>query len=462
MATETSAQSTQPLKLTERQLDLLDHTFLDYRATSEFLEYPLVIERAQGLYYWDTAGKRYFDAIGGIFVAVLGHGHPRVMQAMREQMEKATFVPPLHAITNVLLDFVERLGSVSPGALKYVKPYSGGSEAIESALKFVRQYFKQTGRPNKYKFISRYYAYHGGTFGGMGASGNGSRKSKFEPQMDGFLKIFPPSYYRDRFASWEEANRFAAQALEDVILHEDPDTVAAFLVEPIGNTGGIITPTEEYFQMVRSICDRYDVLLIFDEVITGFAKTGNMFAAQTFGVTPDIICAGKGISTGAVPLGAMIAREDMAEAFRGRPEANLHFAHGHTFAGNPLACAVGLAVIDEIVQQDLCAKAERLGEYLRLRLGDLKKYGVVREIRGRGVLLGVELVQDTATMEPFPQLGKELKRAALEHGLILRVDPSWFAVAPPLIAQEKDLDEMCDLIEISLRTALDRVKVRNR
>jgi adenosylmethionine-8-amino-7-oxononanoate aminotransferase len=449
------------MKLTDRQIDLLDHTFLDYRATSEFLDYPVVIERAKGLYYWDTAGKRYFDAIGGIFVAVLGHGHPRVMQAMREQMEKATFVPPLHTITNILLDFVEKLGSVTPAGMKYVKPYSGGSEAIESALKFVRQYFKQTGRPNKYKFISRYYAYHGGTFGGMGASGNGSRKSKFEPQMDGFLKIFPPSYYRDRFATWEEANRFAAQCLEDVILHEDPDTVAAFLVEPIGNTGGIITPTEEYFQMVRSICDRYDVLLVFDEVITGFAKTGNMFAAQTFGVTPDIICAGKGISSGAVPLGAMIAREDMAEAFRGRPEENLHFAHGHTFAGNPLACAVGIAVIDEIVEQDLCAKAERLGEYLRVRLGELKKYGVIREIRGRGSLLGVELVKDTATMEPFPQLGKELKRAALEHGLILRVDPSWFAVAPPLIAEEKDMDEMCDLIEMSLRTALDRVKVRD-
>jgi adenosylmethionine-8-amino-7-oxononanoate aminotransferase len=375
-------------------------------------------------------------------------------------MEKVTFAPPLHSTTNVLLDFVEKLGNVAPGTLSFVKPYSGGSEAVESSLKFARQYFKQTGRPNKFKFVSRYYAYHGGTFGGMGASGSGMRKSKFEPQMDGFLKVFPPSYYRDRFSSWEEANRFAARSLEDVILHEDPDTVAAFLVEPIGNTGGIITPTEEYFQMLREICDRYEVLLIFDEVITGFAKTGNMFAAQTFGVTPDIICAGKGISSGAMPLGAMMAREDMAEAFQGRPEENLHFAHGHTFAGNPLACAVGLAVIDEIVEKDLCGKAKRLGEYLRVKLADLKKYGVVREIRGRGVLLGVELVKDTNSMEPFPELGKELKRTALEHGLILRVDPTWFAVAPPLIAEEADIDEMCALIDASLRTAMERVYIR--
>ena len=446
------------MQLTERQRRLLNLTFIDYHSTSEFLEQPLVIERAQGLYYWDIEGKRYFDAIGGIFVAVLGHGHPRVMKAMQDQMAKVTFAPPLVSITGKLLDFVEKLGAVAPGNLKFVKPLSGGSEAVECALKFARQYYKQTGRPNKFKFISRYYGYHGGTFGGMAASGNGPRKSKFEPQLNGFLKVFPPSYYRDRFASWEEANRFAAQSVEDVIVHEDPDTVAGVLLEPIGNTGGIITPTDEYFEMLRDICDRYDVLLIFDEVITGIAKTGNMFAAQTFGVTPDIICAGKGISSGAVPLGAMIAREDMAEAFQGTAEQGVHFAHGHTFAGNPLACAVGIAVLDEVIENDLCAKAQRIGEYLRNKLTCLKKYGVVREIRGKGILLGVEFVKDTKTMKPFPELGKEFKKATLEHGLIARVDPTWFAVAPPLIAEETDIDEMYSLIDDSLRTALNRVR----
>lgn len=448
------------MQLTQRQLRLLNHTFIDYHATSEFLRHPLVVERAEGLYCWDSEGKRYFDAIGGIFVAVLGHRHPRVMQAMKDQMEKATFAAPLLSVTDVLLDFVEKLGAIAPGNLNFVKPYSGGSEAIESALKFARQYFKQTGRPSKYKFISRYYSYHGGTFGGMGASGNGARKSKFEPQMDGFLKVFPPNYYRDRFSTWEEANRFAAQSFEDVILQEDPDTVAGILVEPIGNTGGIITPTKEYFAMLREICNRHDVLLIFDEVITGFAKTGQMFAAQTYDVTPDILCTGKGISSGAMPLGAMIAREDMADAFRGRPEDGVHFAHGHTFAGNPLACAAGLAVIEVILEQDLCAKARRLGDYLRGKLQCLQKYGVIREVRGKGTLLGVEFVKDTKSMAPFPQLGKEFKATSLEHGIILRTDPTWFAVAPPLIAEEKDIDEMCDLIDASLRTALDRAGSR--
>jgi len=426
---------------------LLRSTFIDYHPTADFLENPLVVDRAEGLYYWDLEGKRYFDAIGGIFVAILGHRHPRLMDAVRRQMERVTFVPPLHSIAEVTLDFVERIGEVTPGNLNFVKAFSGGSEAVEAAMKFTRQYHKQSGNPGKYKFVSRYQSYHGGTFGGMSASGGGSRKSKFEPQMAGFPKVFPPTHYRDLFATWEEANRFAAQSFEDVIVNEDPDTVAGVIVEPIGNTGGIITPTEEYFQILRKICDRHNVTLIFDEVITGFAKTGKMFAAQTFGVTPDILCTGKGISAGVIPLGAMIAREDMAEAFSGPRGSNVHFAHGHTFAGNPLACAVGIAVIEEIVEQDLCAKAELLGEYLASRLARLKKLGVIREIRGRGILRGVELTE--------PTLGLALKKTALQHGIILRIDPSWFAVAPPLIAEESDIDEMCELIEQSLIAAME-------
>ncbi len=441
------------VKLTSRQQQLLRRTFVDYCPTAEFLQNPLIVDRAEGLYCWDSEGKRYLDAIGGIFVAVLGHRHPRVMEAMRLQMERATFVPPLHSISNVTLDFVERVGEVTPGSLKFVKPFSGGSEAVEAAMKFVRQYHKQTGCPGKHKFVSRYHSYHGGTFAGMAASGNGSRKSKFDPQMDGFLKVFPPTHYRDVFPSWEEANRFAAQSVEDVIVHEDPDTVAGVIVEPIGNTGGIITPTEEYFRILRRICDRHNVTLIFDEIITGFAKTGRMFAAQTYGVTPDILCTGKGISGGAVPLGALIAREEMAEAFEGPAKSNLHFAHGHTFAGNPLACAVGIAVIDEIVEQDLCAKAQRLGEYLAARLGCLKKFGVIREIRGKGILRGVELT--------VPNLGTALKETALRNGIILRIDPGWFAVSPPLIAEEADIDEMCELIEKSLADALEIVREPN-
>ncbi len=446
------------MKLTERQENLLRQTFLDYQQTSVFLNEPLVINKAEGLYYWDTDGKRYFDAIGGIFVASLGHRHPRVVEAVKKQLDQITFAPPLHGICDVTLDFIEKLASVTPGNLNFIKPYSGGSESTESAMKFVRQYFKQTGHPGKYKFISRYFGYHGSSFGAMSASGTGKRKTKFEPQMAGFLKVFPPNYWRDRFPSWEECNRFCARIFEDVIINEDPDTVAGVIIEPVGNTGGIITPTDEYYQILRQTCDKYNVKLIFDEIITGFGKTGNMFAAQTFGVTPDIICSGKGLSSGVVPIGAMMADQDMAEAFYGPAEDEIQFAHGNTFAGNPVACAAGIAVIDEIVEKKLDSKAQSLGKYLFEKLESLKKYGVVREVRGKGILLGVELVKDTKTNAPFPDLGKALKKTAIKNGLIMRIDPSWFAVAPALIAEESDLAEMFELIERSLKEALDIAK----
>jgi len=445
------------VKLDQRREKLVKHTFLDFQQTADFLQHPLVLERAQGVYYWDLEGRRYFDSTGGIFVVTLGHGHPRVLEAMRKQMERMTFAPPLHGVADVTLDFIERLGSVTPGNLKYVKPFSGGSESTEAAMKFVRQYFKQTGHPGKYKFISRYQSYHGSTGAAMAASGTGTRKTKFEPQMPGFLKVFPPTHYRPYFSSWEECNRFAAHTIEDVILGEDPETVAGVIVEPIGNTGGIITPTAEYFQIIREACDRYNVILIFDEVITGLGKTGRMFAAQAFGVTPDIMCCGKGLSNGAIPLAAMVARDDMSEAFWGRLQDDVQFAHGQTFAGNPLACAAGTAVIDEIVEKRLDARAAEVGAQLAARLEGLKKYGVVREVRGKGILLGVELVKDTYTMQPFPELGTTLKRVALENGLIMRVDPSWFAVAPALTITGQEIEEMCALIEKSLVQALEEV-----
>jgi adenosylmethionine-8-amino-7-oxononanoate aminotransferase len=445
---------------TARQERLLRRTFVDFQQTSQIVQDPLILERGEGLYCWDSEGKRYMDGIGGIFVAILGHRHPRVMDAMRRQMERLTFAAPLHGISDVTLDLVEKLGAVTPGNLKYVKPFSGGSESIEAALKFARQYHRQTGHPGKYKFVSVYLSYHGGTLAATAAGGGAKRRSKFEPLMSGFLHVPSPIQYRDRFSSWEETNRFCAQMFEDVIVNEDPDTVAGVILEPICNTGGMVTPTEEYLQIIRDCCTRHNVLLIFDEVLAGIARTGDFFAAQTFGVTPDILCAGKALSSGAVPIGAMMAREEMAEAFYGPVEAGIAFAHGHTFAGNPLACAAGCAVIDEIVESELDRKARHLGEVLEERLEGLRRYGVIREVRGKATLRGVELVRDTSTMEPFApgnKLGDALKQTALDNGLIVRVDPDWFAVSPPLIAQEADIHELCDRIERSLQQALEKV-----
>ncbi|MCJ7736558.1 MAG: aminotransferase class III-fold pyridoxal phosphate-dependent enzyme [Anaerolineae bacterium] len=451
------------MKLSSRHERLLRHTFIDFQQTAEFIESPLIFDRAEGLYYWDIEGKRYFDAIGGVFVAVLGHGHPRVLAALQRQMERLTFAPPLHGIADVTLDFVEKLGSITPGNLNFVKAFSGGSESIEAAMKFTRQYFKQAGHPGKYKFISLYLSYHGGTLATTAVGGGSQRKTKFEPLMGGYLKLPSPIQYRDRFASWEETNRFCARMFEDVIVSEDPGTVAGVVIEPICNTAGIVAPTREYFEILRDTCTRHNVILIFDEVLTGFGKTGDMFAAQTYSVVPDIICSGKGLSSGVIPIGAMMAREDLADAFYGPAADNVQFAHGHTFAGNPLACAAGIAVINELVERQLDVKARRLGAHLEGRLDGLRDIGIVREIRGCGVLRGVELVQDAETNEPFPagaKLGDALKRTAAENGLIMRISPDWFAVSPALVADEDDIDEMYDLIEKSVREALDQVTRR--
>jgi adenosylmethionine-8-amino-7-oxononanoate aminotransferase len=443
------------MTITKEQEFLIKHTFVDFAQTSEFLKNPLIFTKAKGLYYWDIEGKRYFDGIGGIYVASLGHLHPRVVDAIKTQLDKLTFFPPLHGTSDVTLEFVKKMGSVTSDNLNYVKPFSGGSEAVEAAFKFTRQYFKQSGYPGKYKIISAYRGFHGSTAGAMSASGTGKRKTPFEPQMAGFIKVMPPILLRDHFSTWEECNRFAAQIVEDVVISEDPDTVAAIIMEPISNTGWLAVPTEEYFQILRSICDKYKVMLIFDEIITGVGKTGNMFAYQTYHVAPDIICCGKGLTSGTIPIGAMIAREHLSEAFWGPLEKNVQFAHGNTFAGNPLACAAGIAVIDEIVEKRLTYKARENGEYLFAKLESLKKYDVVREVRGKGIWLGVEFMRDSKTRRPFPELGDALKRTALNNRLIIRVDPNWFAVAPALIAEKSDIDEMFELIEKSFKEALE-------
>ncbi len=210
----------------------LRHTYIDFQQTSEVIRDPVIFDRADGFYLWDNHGKRYFDAIGGIFVAVLGHRHPRVMEAMRNQMEKITLAPPLHGTTEVNLKFLEKLGSVTPGDLKFIKSFSGGSESVEAALKFTRQYHQQTGNPGKYKFISLYLGYHGGTLGALAATGSPKHKVKYEPHMGGFLKVFSPIQMRDRFPTWEETNRFCACMFEDVILNEGPETIAGIILEP--------------------------------------------------------------------------------------------------------------------------------------------------------------------------------------------------------------------------------------
>jgi adenosylmethionine-8-amino-7-oxononanoate aminotransferase len=426
---------------------------------AEWSKHPLLMARADGVYYWDIHGKRYLDALSGIYVVSVGHNNRRVIDAIHRQLDTLTFSPVMHGTNPVAVQLANLLAELAPGDLAAVKFQCGGSEVTEAAIKLARQYHKLTGAPGKYKVISRYMSWHGSTMGSLSASGLKSRKTVNEPLAPGFLHVFPPTCYRCPFGkSYPDCGITCATLVNDVIEMEDPATVAAIIVEPIGHTGGIIDPPEEYLPLLREYCDRHNVLLIFDEIITGIGRTGEMFAAQTFGVTPDVLCVGKGLGGGYAPISAMMCRRAIADAFWGPIEENAGFVEGHTFEGNPISCAAGLAVLQEILERDLCANARTQGERLRRHFERLaKKHGVIGDIRGKGLFLGIEFVRNPATKERFPNelaFGVQVGRRALDNGLLTRFDPHWLAVGPPLVSTAEQIDEMAAILDRSLGEVL--------
>ncbi|MDR3637879.1 MAG: aspartate aminotransferase family protein [Isosphaeraceae bacterium] len=426
---------------------------------AEWSKHPLIMARAEGVCYWDVNGKRYLDALSGIYVASVGHNNKRVIDAIKRQLDVLCFSPPMHGTNPVAVQLANLLAEVTPGDLSAVKFQCGGSEVTEAAIKLARQYHRLTGSPGKYKVISRYLSWHGSTLGSLSASGLKGRKTVNEPMAPGFLHVFPPTCYRCPFGkSYPDCGVTCATIVGDVIAMEDPDTVAAIMVEPIGHTGGVIDPPEEYLPILREVCDRNNVLLIFDEIITGAGRTGRMFAAETFGVVPDVLCTAKGLSGGYAPLSAMICRQPIADAFWGPVSENPGFVEGHTFEGNPISCAAGIAVLREILERDLCANVRVQGERLHRRFSEMaERHGVIGDIRGKGLFQAIEFVRDTTTKEPFPAavgFGARVGRRALEHGLLCRFDPNWIAFGPPLVSTAEQIDEMAAILDRSLGEVL--------
>jgi adenosylmethionine-8-amino-7-oxononanoate aminotransferase len=429
----------------------------------EFAKRPLVMERADGVRYWDVTGKEYLDALSGIYVANVGHNNRRVIEAVQEQYDRLTFSPPMHGTNAVAIQLANLLAAIAPGDLNTVKFECGGSEVTEAAIKMARQYHQLTGNPRKFKIVSRYLSWHGSTFGSLSASGLKSRRSVNEPLASGFIHVFPPTCYRCPFGKeYPLCNITCCSLISDVIDLEGPETVAAVIVEPIGHTGGIIDPPPEYLPMLRQLCDRHDVLLIFDEIITGMGRTGRMFAAETFGVLPDMICIGKGLSGGYAPLSALICRDHIARAFWGDAPANPGFVEGHTFEGNPISCAAGIAALRELLERDLCSNAREMGDRLRNGLEHLRdRYPIIGDIRGKGLFLGIEFVRNRGTRERFPTdtpIGQLIGRRALDNGLLTRFDPHWIAFGPPLVVTETDIDEILAILERSMKEVLDSLK----
>jgi adenosylmethionine-8-amino-7-oxononanoate aminotransferase len=447
---------------TNARAEGLKHLVLDLRQMKSFCEKPLVIEKARGIYLYDGDGRRYIDGISGIYVVNVGHGDKRILEAIRRQQERVSFVAPLHAVADISIEYGSRLAALMPGNLHTFKLVSGGSEATETALKFARQYHRQHGSPFKYKIVSNYKGFHGATMGALSATGlGGQRKTVFGPFMEGFIHMAPPTCFRCPYRlSHPGCGVLCAEMLDTVLKNEGPESVAAFIVEPIGNTGGIVTPPKEYFSILRRICSAHDVLLIFDEVITGMGRTGNWFAAQTFETTPDIMCLGKGMSGGYAPLAAAVFDDDLYfSAFWGEDSDNNFFSHGHTFGGNPISAAAGLATLEVIEKDKLIANGARIGQYIREAVDKgVKALGVLGEVRGKGCLVGVEFVQDMAGRTPFPaerRFGKCVERRLLDAGLILRCDPDWIAFGPPLTTTMAQAEEMVDVFLACVRAELE-------
>jgi adenosylmethionine-8-amino-7-oxononanoate aminotransferase len=427
---------------------------------AEWSKQPLLMAKADGVLYWDVHGKRYLDALSGIYTVSVGHNNRRVIEAIKKQLDTLHFSPPMHGSNPVAVQLANLIASVAPGDLNTVKFECAGSEVTEAAIKLARQYHKLTGNSGKYKIVSRYLSWHGSTMGALSASGLKGRRTVNEPLAPGFIHVFPPTCYRCPFGKEYPSCEITCSTLvNDVIEMEDPSTVAAVLVEPIGHTGGIIDPPPEYLRILREACDRHNVLLIFDEIITGMGRTGQMFAAETFGVLPDVICTAKGLSGGYAPLSAMICRKPIADAFWGPVETNPGFDEGHTFEGSPVACAAGIAILREIIENDLCFNARKQGERLRAgfrRLAD--KHGIIGDIRGKGLMQGIEFVKDLHTKERFPAnpgIGMKIGRRALANGLLCRFDPHWLAFGPALNVTGEQLDEMLALLDKSMGEALN-------
>ena len=417
------------------------------------------LDRAEGIYMWDTTGKRYIDGSSGAMVSNIGHSNPNVLAAMQKQMERGTFGYRLHFQTEASEKLAARAAALAPEGLNKVFFVSGGSEATESAMKLARQYALTCGEAQRYKVISRTPSYHGATLGALAVTGYAPMTAPFDPMMHAMPKIPAPRAYLDGLDPTDPATgHHYAQMLEDKILEEGPQTCLAFMVEPVGGAStGALVPPAGYMQRIREICDQYGVLLIHDEVMSGGGRTGRFFAAEHWDVTPDIICLSKGFGGGYVPLGAVIARDDIVEAVLD----NGGFIHGHTYAGNPLACAAGLAVIDEIERENLTENSALMGDKLAKHLHSLmQKYSIIGDVRGKGLLAAFELMSDCATKAPLPKglnAHNRLVNIAYEKGLIIYsrrtrggLAGDHFLVCPPMITTETQLGEITDLLDASL------------
>src|SRR5882672_43417 len=420
----------------------------------------------RGIEIVDTNGKRYIDASGGAAVSCLGHGHPAVTAALHEQLDKLAYAHTSFFTTEVAEQLADTLIADAPAGIGHVYVVSGGSEAVEAAIKMARQYFTERGETQRRNIIARRQSYHGNTLGALAAGGNAWRRAQFAPLLIETHHIEPCFAYRFQQPgeSEEDYGRRAADALERQILELGPETVLAFIAETVvGATAGAAPAVKGYFKRVREICDRHGVLLILDEVMCGMGRTGTLHACEQEGIAPDLMTIAKGLGGGYEPIGAVLLSKNIYDAFA---NGSGFFQHGHTYMGHPLACAAALAVQETIRRDNLLANVREMGTLLRRRLGErFGNHAHVGDIRGRGLFQAIELVEDRLTKAPFDparKLHAKVKKAAMTRGLMVypmggTIDGQkgdHVLLAPPFIVTADQIDEIVDRLGNALDDAL--------
>jgi adenosylmethionine-8-amino-7-oxononanoate aminotransferase len=444
-----------------------DHLWLHFTRMSSYNSSDVpVIVRGEGAYVYDDKGKRYLDGLAGLFVSMAGHGRTKIAEAAAKQASELAYFPLWSYAHPAAIKLADRLAGLAPGDLNRVFFTTSGSEAVESAWKLAKSYFKRKGEPTRYKVLSRDIAYHGTSMGALAITGLADIKPDFEPLPPGGVRVPNTNFYRaPGFVSQdlEQFGIWAADEIERAILREGPESVAAVFLEPVQNSGGCFPPPPGYFQRVREICDRYGVLMVSDEVICAFGRLGHYFGAARYGYLPDIITFAKGVTSGYSPLGGMIVRDEIMEPFR---TGTATFLHGITFAGHPVSSAVALANLDIFEEEDLLGNVRKNEDGFRTTLEKLTDLPIVGEVRGAGYFYGIELVKDKATKETFNDDESErllrgfLSHALFEAGLVCRADDRGDPViqlAPPLICTQEHFDEIEQILRATLTEAWKRM-----
>ena len=423
-----------------------------------------IMERGDGCYVWDAKGNQYLDGLAGLFVSQVGHGREELAEAAGRQASQLGYFPIWTYAHPGAVELAARLASFTPGDLNRVFFTTGGSEAVESAWKLARQYFKVIGQPERHKVVSRDLSYHGTSLGALSITGLSEIREPFEPLVPGVSHAANTNQYRcELCAACDACTLACADDIEQAVLREGPETVAAVFIEPVQNSGGCFVPPDGYFTRLREICDRYGILLVSDEVICAFGRLGSMFGSERLDYVPDMITCAKGLTSGYAPLGAMIASDRIAEPFVGTDES---FLHGFTFAGHPVSCAVAMANLDVFEKEHLLAHVQANEAAFRAALDDLADLPIVGEVRGMGYFYGIELVKDRDTKESFSAEESEsllrgfLTNRLLDLGLICRADDRGEPViqlSPPLIAGPDEFERINQILRTALTEAQARV-----